>query len=105
MSLLSFLLILENTLSLQDIVVGVLVIAAGLITFRTNFFKDIFSSSKTLLENKSKLLEIAEKELKEYKDENRILRREVTQRMEITQQDQETIRELRKHEQDTISRR
>lgn len=105
MSLLSFLLILENTLSLQDIVVGVLVIAAGLITFRTNFFKDIFSSSKTLLENKSKLLEIAEKELKEYKDENRILRREVTQRMEITQQDQETIRELRKHEQDTTSRR
>lgn len=79
-----------------------LAVIAALYAWKAGIPQKLFSSSQSLivlrtterddaLKDKNNL----EQEIKELKEENRLLRRECTQRMEINMQDQLTIRELK----------
>lgn len=92
-----FLFVLE-ALAIQDIVAAALILLGGFVTLKTGLLQGLFSSSKQALEQTKQERDNLAKEVKELKDENRILRREVTQRIEINQQDQEMIRELKRKE-------
>lgn len=88
-----FLFILE-VLALQDVITAVVLITAGIITLKTGVLKSLSSTSKDLLDITIQEKEALKIEVKELKEENRLLRRENNQRIEINLQDQKRLREL-----------
>ena len=93
--MLLFLLIFETWSVEHFITVGIAAIAAFLLA-RSDFVKQYMSSSKNLLEMRTTEITELKKDVVDLKEENRLLRREINQRMEINLQDQETIRELKR---------
>lgn len=89
------LMFIVEVLSFQDIVTAIVVIAVGVVTYKSGVFQAITSSSKDLLELRTRERDDAKREVKELKDENRMLRRENIQRGEINAQDQKTILKLK----------
>lgn len=92
-----FLFVLE-TLSVQDIIGAVAMAVVALITIKSKAVKEFISGSKEYIARLTRERDEALIEVKELKQENRILRRENNQRIEISLQDQKTIRELRGHD-------
>lgn len=81
---------------------GILAVVGAIVVWKSGLLQQLTTSSKNLLEARTterddaiRKMNDALKELEELKEENRLLRRECTQRMEINMQDQITIRELR----------
>ncbi len=97
MVLLFFFLVLE-AMSVQDIVGMVAVIITALVTIKSKTVKEFLSGSKEYIARLTRERDEATAEVKELKQENRILRRENTQRIEISLQEQATIRQLRGHD-------
>jgi len=89
------LLFIVEVLSFQDIVTAIVVIAVGIVTYKSGVFQAVTNSSKDLIELRTKERDEAIHEAKELKEENRMLRRENIQRGDINSQDQKTIARLK----------
>lgn len=90
--LLTLLLVLE-TLSVQDLIGIVIVTVGGIVGLRIGILKALGTGSKELIELRTTQRDEALSEVRELKEENRLLRRDVMQRIAISLQDVQTLSE------------
>lgn len=95
-------LILES-LTLKDIVYLVITVVGALWLWKSGLPQQLFTSSNQLLALRTTERDDALRDRDKWKtkaeeldEDNRVLRREITQRIEINLQDQEELRELKK---------